>query len=390
MDTCSDPPSNSNDELSDARTSGSGFSWPPPMETGRATEVVDLDADQITSLDEAASAAASPENAFGSRMAVPSSAPAPTPTRHAVHHPPGTRRLGPLVARFAVPFGSSRVLISVLALLAVAQGIVIAMQVTRGDLITSLLPKDGDRIVTGFDDPSTTVPKDVVLPASAGPPAAAAVTPAAAPTGELHVRAEPPGAAVLLDGHRRGTSPLTLKTLAPGRYRIRLTSGERSVDETVTVQSGVTTSLVVRMPSATIPEAGWVDIVTPFEVHIFEKSRFVGTSSQLRLQFPAGEHTFELANTSLGFRVQERVQVRGGQVATVRPNIPNGLLNINALPWAEVWIDGRPAGTTPLGNVQVSLGPHEIRFRHPQLGEQTRQVVVTASETARVGLEFGR
>ena len=43
---------------------------------------------------------------------------------------------------------------------------------------------------------------------------------------------------------------------------------------------------------------------------------------------------------------------------------------LNALPWAEVWIDGESIGETPIGKVSVPIGWHEIVFRHPELGEK--------------------
>jgi len=40
------------------------------------------------------------------------------------------------------------------------------------------------------------------------------------------------------------------------------------------------------------------------------------------------------------------------------------------------------------GGMAVALGQHEIRFRHPSLGEQVRQVVVSAAEPARVSVNM--
>ena len=36
---------------------------------------------------------------------------------------------------------------------------------------------------------------------------------------------------------------------------------------------------------------------------------------------------------------------------------------------AEVWIDGKPFGETPLGNLEVPIGTHELLLRHPDVGE---------------------
>ena len=57
--------------------------------------------------------------------------------------------------------------------------------------------------------------------------------------------------------------------------------------------------------------------------------------------------------------------------------------------FAEV-IDGRPVGTTPLANLSLPIGSHEIVWKHPQLGERRQTVTVTASMPARIGVDFSR
>jgi hypothetical protein len=70
--------------------------------------------------------------------------------------------------------------------------------------------------------------------------------------------------------------------------------------------------------------------------------------------------------------------------------VPNGRVSINAAPWADVWIDGAAAGQTPLANLVLPIGTHEIVFRHPQLGEQRQQVTVKADGLARVSAVLQR
>jgi hypothetical protein len=64
------------------------------------------------------------------------------------------------------------------------------------------------------------------------------------------------------------------------------------------------------------------------------------------------------------------------------------LLFVNARPWADVWIDGQPAGTTPLANLRVTLGAHEIVWKHPHLGERRQQVTVTRESPTRIGMNL--
>jgi hypothetical protein len=77
-----------------------------------------------------------------------------------------------------------------------------------------------------------------------------------------------------------------------------------------------------------------------------------------------------------------------GQVAASSLALPDGLLNINAAPWAEVSVDGRALGTTPLGNIRLPLGNHDVTFHHPQLGDRTVRVLVTATGAARVSIDL--
>ena len=50
----------------------------------------------------------------------------------------------------------------------------------------------------------------------------------------------------------------------------------------------------------------------------------------------------------------DQVDVQPGRTVKVNVTIPNGALSINALPWANVWLDGQPLnGTTPFANLAV-------------------------------------
>jgi hypothetical protein len=208
-------------------------------------------------------------------------------------------------------------------------------------------------------------------------------------TGHLQVKTEPAGARVVIDGQPRGNSPLTVEDLAAGDHDVLLESTLGTVKQRVTIQAGTTASLVVPLAGSTgAPISGWVAVTSPIEVQIFEGGKLLGTSQTDRIMVSAGPHDIEVANDTLGFRTTRTVQVLPGRVAALRMDLPKGVIHLNAIPWAEVWIDGEKVGETPIGNLAIPIGPHEIVFRNPQFPEQHHAATVTLAAPTRLSVDL--
>jgi hypothetical protein len=208
-------------------------------------------------------------------------------------------------------------------------------------------------------------------------------------TGRLQVASEPAGAIVFVDGQRKGTAPLTIADLPIGKHRVDLQAGGASMQQEVTIEPGGTNSLVVPMsPVNSGPVSGWLAVSSPVELQVFEGDRLVGTSQSDRILMTAGRHDLDLVNETLGYRDRKSVQVTGGKLASIKAQLPKGSLSINAIPWAEVFVDGDRVGETPIGNLTLTIGPHEIIFRHPQFAEQRHAVTVTTKAPARVSVDL--
>ena len=214
-----------------------------------------------------------------------------------------------------------------------------------------------------------------------------AAVPIAAAVGGLHVATEPPGAKVLIDGEARGVAPLTISDLTAGEHAVVVQGTGEPVSRTVTVQEGAVASLVISMNSASAFASGWLAI-SGVPVQIMENGTLLGSTETPRILVPAGSHELELTNAALGYRVTRTVQVVAGKTSSITLEAPQGTLSINALPWAEVWVDGKPAGETPIGNLSLTIGNHELLFRHPELGEQRKTVTVGALAPVRVGVDL--
>lgn len=210
-----------------------------------------------------------------------------------------------------------------------------------------------------------------------------------AATGTLQVETDPPGLPVLVNGAARGKSPLTLANLEPGEYLI-VTGTNLKTERRVTVRPSETVSAIIAAAEPAAPVTGTLSIASAFPLKVLENGRVIGTSDMERVVLGAGDHTLDLVNEELEFSLRRRVSVAAGKMARVSVDPPQGSLSINAQPWAEVWLDGRPLGQTPLGNVATPIGSHELVLRHPELGERRSTVTVGARVPARLGIDMRR
>ena len=211
----------------------------------------------------------------------------------------------------------------------------------------------------------------------------------AATLGQMQVRTEPAGARVSVDGVPRGTSPVTVADLAPGEHAVLLESDFGAVKQVVTIDAGQTASLMVPLSAPDgAPVSGWMSVTAPADVQIFEKNRLIGTSQSDRLMVSAGRHDIDIVNDVIGYRTTRTVQVSAGKVTPIKIEFPKGTIALNAVPWAEVWVDGEKIGETPIGNLSLSLGPHEVVFRHPELGEQRHAALITLKTPARLSVDL--
>jgi hypothetical protein len=173
-------------------------------------------------------------------------------------------------------------------------------------------------------------------PAAAATPAPAPAAPRASearPSGRLVVRTRPSGARVEINGRSRGTSPLTLTDLPYGRHTVRITQ-----DGYTAAQRRVTLS--ARRPAHSL------------DVPLTRTARAAAPAS--RASEPSG-------NAYVGSVVVE--------------SRPAG---------AQVFLDGRGVGVTPLSIPSVPIGSHVVRLELSGHKRWSTPIRVVAGERVRV------
>lgn len=197
------------------------------------------------------------------------------------------------------------------------------------------------------------------------------------PPGLLNVTSTPAGAAVSIDGSPRGRTPLVVTGVQPGEHQLRVENGVARFERTVEVLAGASVDVPVAL-------SGTLLIDSPFEVTVSEGDRLLGRSSGGPLGIGVGTRRLTFANPALNYDEVREVEVEAGGLTRVALRPPTGVINLDADTTAQVFLDGRPLGTTPLPNVAVSLGTHDLLFRDARGGEVRYQIVVALGPAYRL------
>ncbi len=211
---------------------------------------------------------------------------------------------------------------------------------------------------------------------------------AAARQTRMSVTTDPPGARVEIDGTLRGRSPLAVADLMAGSHRVSVAGDVGSAERTVVTSPESAVSVVFTLsPSHVQPTDGWAVVQAPFDVQLLEHGDVIGTNGA-KLMMTSGTHQVTVRNQQLGYEDSRKIVITAGKTSSVNIAAPTASLAVNARPWADVTIDGEAAGQTPLANVSVGIGAHQVVFRHPQFGERRQTIVVTSKGPNRVAVDF--
>jgi len=222
-------------------------------------------------------------------------------------------------------------------------------------------------------------PKPPAVVEAPAPVAAPAMAPK---MGRIQVETQPPGARVVLDGKPVGESPLTLDVPA-GRHTLTLAAASGSVRKTIRVEAGKTLAVDVPIFS------GWIEVTAPIILDVSEDGKSIGTTEQNRLLVRPGRHVLTFANRDLDYTSMQTVDIEPGEVKTLTID-PRGTANLNATPWAEVWINGKKIGETPLANLELPLGTHDVVFKHPQFGERRMTTTIRANAPVALSVDMSK
>jgi eukaryotic-like serine/threonine-protein kinase len=94
------------------------------------------------------------------------------------------------------------------------------------------------------------------------------------------------------------------------------------------------------------------------------------------LHLPPGRHKVVVSGPQLATPRSFDVTLAAGETVTRAVHAGRGRLRLAVTPWAEVQLDGRAAGTTPLQPIDLAEGAHWLALKNGELGANVKRRVV--------------
>ncbi len=208
------------------------------------------------------------------------------------------------------------------------------------------------------------------------------------------LRSRPPGASFFLDG--KPVKSRTLKLDPDNSYRLSAKlAGHKSWSEKLEPSPGERRRIVARLPAsggAPPPRRdGKLFLDASPWAHVYIDGEKVGTTPVTNHSLAPGAHQIRLTNPELGLSKNLKIEVSSGQVVRkkVAFSVAKGKLLVRARPWADVYLNGKKIGTTPLPPRALPPGDYVVRLHNPTLDQETdKRVKIEPGKTARVTVNF--
>ncbi|MBL8954323.1 MAG: hypothetical protein JNK82_26330, partial [Myxococcaceae bacterium] len=137
----------------------------------------------------------------------------------------------------------------------------------------------------------------------------------------------------------------------------------------------------VDAPARRSRPVGYLSMRANIDGQVWNGSKLLGSLPLRRVAVSPGKLQLRVVSKALGVQKNVSAVVASDQETTVDVAVGKGTINVNAEPWAEVWLDGVMLGQTPLSR-EVWEGPHGVRLVGPEKNEKSLAVSVKSGATA--------
>jgi len=205
----------------------------------------------------------------------------------------------------------------------------------------------------------------------------------------LMVQAKPAEAIISLDGSELGQGPVTRK-VQQGEHQISaILAGYEPVTQTHLIDGSLekptTVSIVMLAKDATISVSS-----EPDKASVVINNKSYGQTPLKGVKLGPGDHVITLERQNYQ-QLSFEINLKPGHTANFSKKlVPAGYgsLNINAAPWAQIFIDDQSYQTTPQSIKEIKTGVHAIRLVHPDYPAYETTIEVPIAQNVKIYHDF--
>ena len=210
--------------------------------------------------------------------------------------------------------------------------------------------------------------------------------------GGIVIESLPSGAEIFLNNKETGLkTPASIQNLTANEgHHIRLTlKGYKEWTDTITVKDNeriTVTSKLKRLYASVLIDS------KPEGAAIFINNQDTGKKTPTTFAEINPNEPYNIKLHLYGYEDWGRtITLKEEEYATISPKLSRlyGSITINAIPWAEIFIEGESKGTTPLAGLRLPVGKYSIKLINQELKiERMVDVKIEPNETAKVIVEM--
>jgi serine/threonine-protein kinase len=126
---------------------------------------------------------------------------------------------------------------------------------------------------------------------------------------------------------------------------------------------------------------GWLELATTPPVNVYVKGRSLGRTP-MKVPLPAGKVSVRLADAAAGIERTLPLVIRSGNTTTSSITFAKGKLDLRVSPWAQVKLDGKSLGNTPIPVQELFEGTHQLELTNPEIPKSKKlEVRIAGGET---------
>lgn len=210
--------------------------------------------------------------------------------------------------------------------------------------------------------------------------------------GGIVIESTPLGADIFLDNKDTGLkTPASIQNLTANEgHNIRLTlKGYKEWSDTVSIKENeriTVTSKLKRLYASVLVDS------KPEGAAIFMNNQDTGKKTPATFVEINPNEPYNIKLHLYGYEDWGKtITLKEEEYTTLSPKLSRlyGSLTINAIPWAEIFIEGESKGTTPLAGLRLPVGKYSIKLINQELKiEKSVDVKIEHNETAKVVVEM--